>query len=79
MTSTLILKEIRQILTFIGIQYSLGRRGSYPYGLLVGFSLFKISTIVVISDMVQTVLLLNLLGYTRQKFRRFKNRKKKPL
>jgi uncharacterized membrane protein len=78
MTTSFTLNDIWQILGFIGIQYSLGRRGSYPYGLLLDFSLFKITAIVVISDVIQTVLLLNLLNYTRQKFKCFrpKNREK---
>jgi uncharacterized membrane protein len=63
------LKKIWQIFSFIAIQYSLGRRGSFPYGLLLGLSLFEITTIVVISDIVQTILLLNFLVYTRQRFK----------
>jgi len=74
MTSALNLKSIWLLLGFIGIQYSLGRRGSYPYGLLLGFSLFKITAIVVVSDMIQTALLLNLLVYTRQRYRCLKQR-----
>ena len=51
--------EIGKILSFIGVQYTLGRRGSYPYGLLIHFSLIKITAIVVVSDMIQTVFLLH--------------------
>lgn len=54
-----IIREIGKILSFIGVQYTLGRRGSYPYGLLIHFSLIKITTIVVVSDMIQTVFLLH--------------------
>ncbi len=67
MTLAKILDELWKIIVFIGIQYSLGRRGSYPYGLVVNFSLIKITIIVVISDMIQTVLLLNLLDFFTQK------------
>ena len=77
MTLAKILDEIWKIIVFIGIQYSLGRRGSYPYGLLVKFSLIKITIIVVISDMIQTVLLLNLLDFFTQKIswlRKWRNR-----
>ncbi len=35
--------ELWKMVVFIGIQYTLGRRGSYPYGLLVHFSLVKIT------------------------------------
>jgi hypothetical protein len=53
-----------KMVVFIGIQYALGRRGSYPYGLLVHFSLVKITIIVVISDVIQTIALLNLFEYS---------------
>lgn len=54
-----LIKEVGKILSFIGVQYTLGRRGSYPYGLLIHFSLIKITAIVVVSDMIQTVFLLH--------------------
>jgi hypothetical protein len=55
-----ILDELWKIVLFIGVQYTLGRRGSYPYGLLVNFDLVKITLIVILSDMIQTAVLLNL-------------------
>jgi len=54
-----IIEEIGKILSFIGVQYALGRRGSYPYGLLIHFSLVKITLIVIVSDIIQTVFLLH--------------------
>ena len=60
---TKILDEAWKLLVFFGIQYALGRRGSFPYGLLVHYSLFKISLLVVLSDIVQTILLLNFFDY----------------
>jgi uncharacterized membrane protein len=47
------------MLVFFAIQYAVGRRGSFPYGIMVHFSLLKISVLVVISDILQTILLLN--------------------
>jgi uncharacterized membrane protein len=72
MTLGKLLDETWKIIVFIVIQYSLGRRGSYPYGLLVKFSLLKITIIVVISDMIQTVILLNLLDFFSRKISWFK-------
>jgi len=79
-----LLDELWKIILFIGIQYTLGRRGSYPYGLLVDFNLVKITFIVIISDMIQTLILLNLFEYSFEKIpflKKFKNwletRKKK--
>lgn len=59
-----ILDELWKILTFLGIQYLLGRRGSFPYGLLVNFSLIKISLLVVLSDIIQTIILLHLFEFS---------------
>jgi len=56
-----------KMIVFIGIQYTLGRRGSYPYGLLVNFSLIKITILVVISDAIQTIALLNIFEYSFEK------------
>lgn len=75
MTPVFNLENLWQILSFLGIQYSLGRRGSYPYGLLLEFSLLKITVLVIVSDMVQTVLLLNLLVYIRKKCKWLKSKK----
>lgn len=61
------MKDLWHLILFFGLQYLLGRRGSYPYGLLVGFSLFKITLLVVVSDMVQTLILLNLFDWLAQK------------
>ena len=71
------LDQLWKIVVFIGVQYTLGRRGSYPYGLLVKFSLIKITIIVLISDMIQTVVLLHLLEFSSEKIgwlKRLKNR-----
>jgi len=59
--------QLWKIIVFICVQYTLGRRGSYPYGLLVKFSLLKITLIVIISDMIQTVVLLNLLEFSSER------------
>lgn len=52
-----------KMVVFFGIQYALGRRGSFPYGILVRFSLLKISLLVIISDVLQTIFLLNFFDY----------------
>jgi len=59
--------ETWKIISFFGIQYLLGRRGSYPYGILVGFSLFKITLLVVISDIFMTIMPLNLFEWLAEK------------
>lgn len=69
-----LIKEIGKILSFIGVQYTLGRRGSYPYGLLIHFTLIKITLIVVISDMIQTVFLLNFLDRVLGFLKRLRSR-----
>ncbi len=51
-----------RLLSFMGIQYTLGRRGSYPYGLLIHYSLAEITVLVLISDVIQTFVLLTLFG-----------------
>ena len=61
------LEQLWKIVVFIGIQYALGRRGSYPYGLLVKFSLVKISLIVIISDIIQTLILLHVFELSFEK------------
>jgi uncharacterized membrane protein len=58
--------SIWEILSFFAIQYALGRRGSFPYGILVKLNLLEISILVVISDMIQTFLLLNFAGFLRK-------------
>lgn len=59
--------EIWKIAAFIGVQYLLGKRGSYPYGLMVGFGLYKITLLVIFSDIMQTLLLLNFFDYFSRK------------
>ncbi len=67
-----------KFLGFLGVQYTLGRRGSYPYGLLVvNYSLVKISVLVIFSDMIQTAVLLNFFDFLSQRIgwlRRFRDR-----
>lgn len=72
------LDELWKILTFFGIQYALGRRGSFPYGLVVKFSLLKITLLVILSDVIQTLVLLNFFGYLSEKIPWLKRKKKKP-
>ena len=69
-----LIKEIGKILSFIGVQYTLGRRGSYPYGLLIHFTLIKITFIVVVSDMIQTVFLLHFLDRVLGFLKRLRSR-----
>jgi len=54
-------KGISEIASFIGVQYVLGRRGSFPYGLILDFSLLKIGVVVILSDVIQTIILINFL------------------
>lgn len=70
---SILLDELWKIVIFIGIQYTLGRRGSYPYGLLVHFNLVKITVLVVLSDMIQTVVLLNFFEYSFERIPLLKN------
>ena len=74
------LKEILKIISFMGIQYAFGKKGSFPYGILLKFSLLKISIIVVICDMIQTIFLLNLIelsfdkiGFLKKIIEKFKH------
>lgn len=53
-----LLYEIWQLLGFIAVQYTLGRRGSYPYGLLIRYSLVQISMLIILCDAIQTFILL---------------------
>jgi uncharacterized membrane protein len=61
------LDQVWKIIVLMGTHYALGRRGSYPYGLLVNFSLVKITVIVLISDMLLTVALLHLFELSIEK------------
>lgn len=56
------LEKTGKILGFMVIQYTLGRRGSFPYGLLVKFNLLQIGVMVLLCDLLQTVFLLKLFG-----------------
>jgi len=58
--------SILEIISFFAIQYAVGRRGSFPFGFLVKLTLLEISVLVVISDMIQTFLLLNFAGFLRK-------------
>jgi uncharacterized membrane protein len=74
------IKHIWKIATFMGIQYLLGKRGSFPYGLLMKFSLFKISLLVILNDIVQTIILLQVMEgcVARIALRKKKKNKLKP-
>jgi uncharacterized membrane protein len=58
-----LIKEIGKIVSFLGVQYALGRRGSFPYGIFMKFSLEKITLLVIFSDMAQTLMLLHCFDY----------------
>jgi uncharacterized membrane protein len=64
-----IIKESLKIISFMGVQYAFGKKGSYPYGILLKFSLLKISIIVVICDMLQTLFLLHLIEVSFDKIK----------
>lgn len=53
-------KQLYRILGFLGVQYLLGRRGSFPYGILMKFSLLEIALLVVLTDVIQILVLINL-------------------
>lgn len=74
------IKQILRILGFIGVQYLLGKRGSFPYGILMKFSLLEIAALVILSDMIQILVMINLLDVLTEKFpwlRKLRNRKPK--
>ncbi len=52
-----------RVASFLGVQYLLGRRGSFPYGLVLKFNLLEISLLVIISDFIQALVLLNFFEY----------------
>jgi uncharacterized membrane protein len=56
-----------KIAVFLGVQFLLGRRGSFPYGLLAEFSLIKITLLVIVSDIIQALLLLNFFDFFSRK------------
>jgi len=61
MSFSKILAGFLKILSFIGVQYLFGKKGSYPYGLLLKFNLVEITILVIICDILQTLFLLYLL------------------
>lgn len=62
-----LLTVLGNIAAFLGVQFLLGKRGSFPYGLLVGFSLVKITLLVIVSDIIQAFLLLNFFDFFARK------------
>lgn len=68
-------KQILRILGFLGVQYLLGRRGSFPYGILMKFSLLEIALLVVLTDIIQVLVLINMLGVLTGKFSFFRKKK----
>jgi uncharacterized membrane protein len=62
-----ILEETGKILGFLALQYLLGRRATYPYGLLIRFNLEKISLLVLFSDILQTLFLLFFFEFFRDR------------
>ena len=78
------LDQVWKIIVLILTHYVLGRRGSYPYGLLVKFNLVKITVLVLISDMILTIGLLHLfelsfdkVGFLRKLKARLNKKEKK--
>lgn len=68
---------MEKLIIFLCIQYALGRRGSFPYGLLVNFSLLKIFLLVIVSDIIQTIILFYFFEYISEHFiylKRFKQK-----
>jgi uncharacterized membrane protein len=63
------LKGFTEILSFIGVQYLFGKRGSFPFGLILKFGLIKISFLVILSDMILSIFLLNLLPHSIKKIK----------
>ncbi|MCI0470190.1 MAG: small multi-drug export protein [Candidatus Aminicenantes bacterium] len=59
--------EAWKLAAFFGIQYVLGRRCSYPYGIVVGYSLLKITLLVFICDITITFALLILFEKSAKK------------
>lgn len=57
------------------MQTLLGKRGSFPYGLLAGFTLFEITALVIASDFAQTFILLNFFDLFASKLHFIKRRK----
>jgi len=66
-----------KILSFIGVQYLFGKKGSYPYGLLLKFNLVEITILVIICDIIQTLFLLYLLDLSFNNIKFIKKFKEK--
>lgn len=62
--------HVGRAVSFLVVQYTLGRRGSYPYGLWMGYPLTAVSILVFVSDLLQTVVLLKGLNTIRPWLRR---------
>jgi uncharacterized membrane protein len=58
-----------KVLSLFLLHYVLGKRGSFPYGLLVHFSLLKTAILVIVADIIQTIILLYLFDLLTDKFR----------
>jgi uncharacterized membrane protein len=63
------------LLTLIGIQFVLGKKAAFPYGMVMGLSPVFVGMVVLAQDVIQTPLVIRLLeGTTRfswlEKFRR---------
>jgi len=56
-----------KLISFVGMQYAFGKKASFPYGLVLKFSLEKIAIIVIFSDIMQTFFLLALLDISFKK------------
>jgi uncharacterized membrane protein len=61
------IKQFLRIAGFLGVQYLLGKRGSFPYGLLMKLNLLEISLLVILSDIIQTLTLINFLDILLEK------------
>lgn len=68
------MRKAVEIITFLGVQTLLGKRVSFPYGLLIGLDLIEITALVVASDMVQALVLLNCFDFISAKFRFLKRK-----
>lgn len=63
MLESQIIQVAGKVLAFVGIQYALGKKASFPFGLLMGFDLITISIMVLISDLIQTAMLLKFFDF----------------
>jgi uncharacterized membrane protein len=60
------IKQISKIISFIAVQFLLGKRGSFPYGILMHFSLLEITMMVIVSDIIQTCLLMSFMQWFKK-------------